>query len=135
MFLGEYYTKFTGHGRIVLPKKFRAEAGEKKEFILSRGFEGCIWGFSVDDWQKEADKQVQMPVTEKEGRDVRRYLFSAAESVHLDEQGRFVIPGALLKYANLKDEVVLVGAGDHFEIWNVKSWKKMINSLTGQKEI
>ncbi|MCL5783793.1 MAG: division/cell wall cluster transcriptional repressor MraZ [Patescibacteria group bacterium] len=130
MFLGEYHTKFTGHNRIVLPKKFRSELKGKNEIILSRGFEGCIWGFSPEDWEKEANKQMEIPVTEKEARDLRRYLFSAAESVKLDEQGRFIIPGTLLVYANLKDNVVLIGAGDHFEIWNEKSWKNLITNLT-----
>lgn len=98
--------------------------------MLSRGFEGCIWGFSVEDWQKEAEKQLLISATEKEARDLRRYLFSAAEEVDLDSQGRFVIPKPLLKYAKLEGEVVLVGTGDHFEIWNPVSWQELLNTLT-----
>ena len=52
MFLGEFQTKFTGHGRIVLPKKVRSEL-EGDKLILSRGFEGCIWGFNEQDFEKE----------------------------------------------------------------------------------
>ncbi|RJP47117.1 MAG: division/cell wall cluster transcriptional repressor MraZ [Armatimonadetes bacterium] len=134
MFLGEYEVQFTGHGRIVLPKKFRQELGKTEEVVLSRGFEGCIWGFSKEEFEKESGKQLEVPVTDKKGRDLRRYLFSAAESAVLDYQGRFVIPRLLLEYANLKESrVVIIGAGDHFEIWNIESWKREIKKLTSKK--
>lgn len=129
MFLGEYQTKFTGQGRIVLPKKFRQELSGGEEIVLSRGFEGCIWGFPLEEWSKEAQKQLQVPATEEKARNLRRYLFSATESVSLDDQGRFVISKALLEYAKLKKEVVIIGAGDHFEIWDPPGWKSLIKEL------
>lgn len=130
MFLGEYHTGFTGHSRVVLPKKFRQELAGNLTIILSRGFEGCIWGFAQSSWEKEASRQLEGLITEKGSRDVRRYLFSGAESVALDAQGRFVIPSMLLEYAHLKEEVVIIGAGDHFEIWNPDLWEKALKELT-----
>lgn len=130
MFLGKYHTKFTGQGRVVLPKKFRQQLPGGKELILSRGFEGCIWGFPVEEWKKEAEKQLELPITDEKARNIRRYLFSAAESVRLDDQGRFVISSTLLDYANLKEEVAVIGAGDHFEIWNPISWDKLIKEVS-----
>jgi MraZ protein len=134
MFLGEYQTSFSGHGRVILPKKFRQVLGGDTEIVLSRGFEGCIWGFALKDFEKEAERELQMPVTDKEARNVRRYMFSAAESVSLDDQGRFVIPGTLLEYAGITDRVAIIGAGDHFEIWNPENWKKVINQITREGE-
>lgn len=128
MFLGEYYTKFTGKGRVLLPKKFRSEILGNK-LILSRGFEGCIWGFSVSDWEKEARRQLEISVTEERARLIRRYFFSASESVELDNQGRFIIPVALLDYAKINGGVVIIGAGDHFEIWDKVLWGKQLGKL------
>lgn len=130
MFLGEYKVKFTGQGRIVLPRKFRNGIEGEKTVVLSRGMDGCIWGFSKSDWEEEVKKQLEVPVTEKAGRDLRRYLFSAAEMVMVDEQGRFVIPGVLLEYAELKDEAVVIGAGDHFEVWAPSVWKSLLKEIT-----
>lgn len=129
MFLGEYHTNFTGLGRLVLPKKFRQKL-PGGSLVLSRGFEGCIWGFTPEDWEREAGKQLEISATEKEARNLRRYLFSAAEEVELDKQGRFVIPRSLLQYGGLKSEVNLIGAGDHFEIWDPQNWKKIESDLT-----
>lgn len=129
MFLGEYHTNFTGQGRAVLPKKFRQELSGEKLIVLSRGLDGCIWGFPIGAWEKEAGKQIEVSATDKQARDLRRYLFSAAESIQLDSQGRFVIPKNLLIYAGLTEEVVLIGAGDHFEIWSPSLWQKALEEI------
>ena len=128
MFLGEYRTKFTGKGRVILPHKFRQEL-KSREVILSRGFENCIWGFDLTDFEAEAKKQLEISATEERARYMRRYLFSGSESVELDAQGRIIIPSALLDFASVKKEVVIIGAGDHFEIWDVKRWKKHIRKI------
>lgn len=129
MFLGEYQTRFSGHGRIVLPKKFRKELSGINEIVLSRGFEGCIWGYSTETFKKEAEKQLLVSATEKDARYLRRYLFSGAEETFLDMQGRFVISKSLIEYAGLKREVVLIGAGDHFEVWKPENWKKALKEI------
>ncbi len=128
MFLGEYHTKFTGKGRVILPRKMRGEISGK-EIVLSRGFENCVWGFDLKVWKREAEKQLEISATEEQARYLRRYLFSGSEPVELDSQGRFIVPSALLTFANLVDEVVIIGAGDHFEIWNEKNWEKHIREV------
>ena len=128
MFLGEYATKFSGKGRVILPHKFRQEL-KSKEVILSRGFEKCIWGFDLKDFEEEARKQLETSATEERARYMRRYLFSGSESVELDAQGRIVIPSALLDFASVSSEVIIIGAGDHFEVWDTKIWKKHIKMI------
>lgn len=129
MFLGEYHTKFSGKGRIILPKLMRIQLGEDREVVLSRGFEGCIFGFSRKGFEEEARKQVEVSATEERGRFLRRYLFSGSVPAELDTQGRFIIPSALLTYASLGQEVSIIGAGDHFEIWNIDLWKKHLKEV------
>ncbi|OGE36980.1 division/cell wall cluster transcriptional repressor MraZ [Candidatus Daviesbacteria bacterium RIFCSPLOWO2_01_FULL_39_12] len=128
MFLGEYQLNFSGKGRIVLPKKIRQEI-KGKDLILSRGFENCIWGFSPEEFEKEAKRQLEISATEERARYLRRYLFSGSVPAELDSQGRFVIPSALLTYARIMEEVVIIGAGDHFEVWNKNFWKKHLTEI------
>lgn len=128
MFLGEYIIKFSGKGRIVLPNKMRDEL-KGKVAILSRGFEGCIFGFSPEGFDKEYKRQLEVSATEERARYLRRYLFSGSVPVELDVQGRFVIPSALLTYAKVEDDAVIIGAGDHFEIWNNNFWKKHLREV------
>lgn len=128
MFLGEYQTKFSGNGRVILPKKLR-QAVSGDEIILSKGFEGCIWGFDKKVWEKQAEKQLEVSAVEENARNLRRYLFSSSIQIDLDEQGRFVIPGSLLTYAKINLDVILVGAGDHFEVWDKAQWDKEAKRL------
>lgn len=125
MFLGEYQINFSGRGRVILPKKLR-EGISSDEIILSKGFEGCIWGFDKKLWGIEAEKQLEVSSLDEKARLLRRYLFSSSVMVDLDEQGRFVIPSSLLDYAQVRGMVVIIGAGDHFEIWNQSNWEKHI---------
>lgn len=125
MFLGTYQTLFSGKGRVILPKKFRAEL-KGLEIVLTRGLDGCIWGFDKKNWEKEARAQLETPITDKKGRDLRRLIFSGTEIAELDSQGRFIIPMALLSYAGINKGVVMIGAGDHIEIWDPNGWEELI---------
>ena len=50
-------------------------------------------------------------------------MFAQAEEVDLDSQGRFVLNGNLKNYAGLEaGEITIIGAGDHFEIWDKNEW-------------
>ena len=130
MFLGEYQTKFTGRGRVILPKKIRSGLSDG-QIVLSRGFENCVWGFSREDFEKEASKQLELPITEQRARNLRRFIFSGSVEVDIDVQGRFVIPAGLLEHASLNEgsEVVIIGAGDHFEIWENSMWSKQLKDM------
>ncbi len=123
MFLGSYVTSFDLNSRrIALPKKIRDYLATS-EIILSFGFEKCIFGFDVHSWNKEAQKQIDEPLTQKQPRTLRRFFFSSAIVIRLDDQGRFVIPANYLEYAHIKKPIV-IGAGDHFEIWEEKLWAR-----------
>lgn len=112
-----------------MPRKIRLGL-KSREVILSRGFEGCIWGFDFKDFEKEAKKQLEISATEERARYLRRYLFSGSQSVELDAQGRIIIPSALLDFASVKGDVAIIGAGDHFEIWNSQIWKKHLKEIS-----
>lgn len=129
MFLGSYKVYFSGKNRIILPKKFRQELGNEDKFYLVKGIDGEIWGFNLNEWQKEVKNRLSLPLIELSGRLERRKFFSNAEECDLDSQGRFIISGELINYSEIKNEVLLIGAGDHFEIWNPKLWDKIMSRV------
>lgn len=128
MFLGEYQTKIFSPGRVILPKNLRKEISGNF-VILSKGFENCVWGFDKKDFEEEAQKTLEVAATEERARFLRRYVFASAMPAELDRQGRFTVPSALLTYAKLEEEVVIIGAGDHFEIWEAKLWQKHMREV------
>ncbi len=128
MFLGSYRPSFDAKSRrFALPKKIRLELNND-EIILSLGFEKCIFGFNPENWQAEAEKQLETPITSRSARDTRRFLFSSAQHLILDNQGRFILPDDLCQFAKIGKPVV-IGAGDHFEIWDELNWNRQKTKL------
>ena len=85
MFLGSYTPSFDPFSRrIALPKKIRIKLA-KNEIILSYGFERCLFGFDVNSWKKESEKQLNLPLTERGPRNIRRFIFSGAATIRLDD--------------------------------------------------
>lgn len=123
VFFGEYQINFSGSGRLLLPKKVR-ELLKGNTFILTKGFGNCLSGYDKDDWEKRATELLNPSLLQPTDMDNRRYIFSSLVYLEIDEQGRFVVPKNLLEYGQLKDKTVIIGVGDHFEIWDVQKWKE-----------
>ena len=131
MFLGEYQPNITEGNRIALPKKLREQVvGE--EVVLAKGFEKCVFLYDKADWEKEWEKQIDNPITDAKTRQLKRYVFSGAVSAVLDDQGRVVVPQALRTYAGLEKEVVIIGAGDHMELWDRLTWESHLNKISSE---
>lgn len=128
MLLGEYKHSVTKGNRLALPSKIRNEL-KGEDVILARGFESCILGYEKEVWQKMAEVELAKPVTELEARKTRRQLFPGALLTEIDQQGRIVIPKALLDHASIKEKVTVVGVGDHFEIWEEGSWENYLKTI------
>jgi MraZ protein len=122
MLLGTYKPTLIGKNRLALPKKLRKEIFGS-EIILSIGLEKCIFGFEEKKWESVTASDLNRPISDSEGRDIRRRLCMNAEKIELDSQGRFVIPETMFEYSGLKEDLTLIGAGDHFEIWDDKIWE------------
>ncbi|MBW6441298.1 division/cell wall cluster transcriptional repressor MraZ [Patescibacteria group bacterium] len=123
MFLGEYQPNITEGSRIALPKKLREQISGD-EIILSKGFEKCIFVYDKEDWVTEAQKQIENPITDSRTRDLKRYMYSGASETTIDSQGRVVIPNNLKEYAQINKKTIVIGAGDHVEIWDLDNWSE-----------
>lgn len=123
MFLGTFEPNLMDKGRIALPKKIRQELGDER-MVLTIGFEKCIFGFKSKDWEVVTQAELSRPLfSDKQGRDLRRKMCAEAVNIELDSQGRFVIPEGMVNFADITNKIVVIGAGDHFEIWNKKQWE------------
>lgn len=129
MFLGSFKTIFSGRNRIILPKRFRKVLGNEDKFYVLMGKNGEIWGFNQLNWLKLVDDTLKLPLDSEEGRVKRLQLFPKAEECVLDGQGRFILPQELAERVDFKQEILIIGAGDHFEIWDSKLWQKQIERI------
>lgn len=125
VFYGEYVISITDGGRIVIPKKIR-ENLKGEVFILTKGFDMCLSGYDKDDWERRTQELLHISLLDRENLDKKRTIFAGANYIGIDDQGRFVIPKALLEFIEVLSSVTIIGVGDHFEIWETKNWKKYL---------
>lgn len=121
MFIGQYTNKMDSKGRISMPIKFRENLGNK--FIITRGLDSCLFGYSLQEWQKIESKVKSLPITKKNARAFQRFFFSGATEVEIDKQGRINIPKALLEHASLNKDCVVNGVSNRIEIWDKYKWE------------
>ena len=122
MLIGEYEHSLDAKGRLIMPAKLREDIGEK--FIITKGLDGCLFGFSQNEWTNFEEKLKTLPLTNKNARDFVRFFLSGATECEIDKQGRFLIAGNLREYAEMEKEVAIIGVGTRIEIWNKEKWKQ-----------
>jgi MraZ protein len=128
MLLGEHHCPTDGEGRLTVPAEFRTELADG--VIVTRGIERCLFVYPATEWRKLADKmQNRLPLTNRLARAFKRLLFSGALTCAPDQRGRICLPALLRQYANIGDEVVVVGLVSHLEIWNSQQWQEMSAAL------
>ena len=122
MLIGEYSHTIDNKGRMIVPAKFRTELGES--FIVTNGFDGCLYGYSLEEWKSIEEKVKTLPlITGKDARNFTRFFFSSAILCELDSQGRILITQNLREYAMLLKDIVVIGVSTRIEIWSKEKWE------------
>lgn len=126
LFIGEYEHNLDVKGRVSMPAKLREDISEK--FVVTKGLDGCLFAYSLTEWNNFEEKLKTLPLTNKNARDFVRFFLSGAIECEIDKQGRFLIPNNLRIYAKLEKELVIIGVGTRIEIWDKKLWQNYSSS-------
>lgn len=123
MLMGEFQHNIDAKGRLIVPSKFRESLGES--FIVTRGLDGCLFGYPKEAWSELEEKLKQLPLAKKESRQFTRFFYSGAVECSLDKQGRINLPKTLIDYAKLEKSCYLIGVSERIEIWSEDRWKEV----------
>lgn len=126
--MGEFQHSIDSKGRLIIPVKFRDQLGSK--FVITRGLDGCLFGYPMDEWRVLEEKLKKLPLNKRDARSFVRFFYSAATESELDKQGRINVPKTLRSHAGLEKKCVIVGVSNRFEIWSEERW----NSFTDEAE-
>lgn len=122
MLIGEFQHNIDTKGRLIMPAKFRPDLGQV--FIITRGLDGCLFGFPMEAWEKIQEKLKQLPLAKKDARKFTRFFYSAATEVEFDKQGRINLPSNLIEFAKIDKECRVIGVSDRIEIWSSELWEE-----------
>ena len=130
MFYGEFEHAIDRKGRLIVPAKFRQALKDHsvKSLFLTRGLDGCLFLFPELEWRLAESRFKQIPFTKGEGRKFNRLFFSGAAEVMVDRLGRLLIPRGLKEFAQIKQDVVIVGVSSRMEVWAKEKWQAFYES-------
>ena len=131
MLIGEYEHSLDVKGRLIMPSKFRDDIGEK--FIITKGLDGCLFAFSLEEWKNFEQKLRSLPISNKDARAFSRFFFAGAIDCEIDKQGRFLISSNLRDFAELTKEVVIIGMDSRIEIWSKDKWQKCDDEISADE--
>ena len=127
MFLSSYENKLDKKGRVSVPASFRS-------YLSSLGYNGAVCYPSFNNQSIEACSQDRIeklsntidslnPFEEK--RDFfATSILSESISLQFDSEGRISLPSKLLKHAKIKNNMLFVGQGNTFQIWEPSIFEK-----------
>ena len=127
MFQGATELSLDAKGRLAVPTRYRdALNAGGGAVVLTAHPDGCVLLYPRPAWEPIGTRIQSLSSFNEQARWWQRLLVGFAEELALDAQGRILVSPALRKFGDLKKEVMLVGQGSHFEIWDVTAWEKKL---------
>ena len=120
MLVGTYDHRVDSKGRMVLPARFREELGSG--VVATVGIDRCVVLYALPEWERLLNKLQGLPMTKGKTRDLLRVLLASATEMEFDAMGRILLPPFLRQHGDLRQEVCVIGVGDHLEIWDSQHW-------------
>jgi len=104
-------------GRMSIPARHRDALALQCEgrVTLTRHPHGCLLLFPRRVWEQHREQISNWPMS---ARAWQRIFLGSASDVEMDSAGRILISPELRNVATLSREVMLLGMGSHFEIWD-----------------
>jgi len=130
-FRGQHEHNIDAKDRITVPAAHRAALAAG--LVVMEGVERCVevWPAAAAEAMEAAWINPLSPMG-ADGRRIRRRGFGTSEQTELDSAGRVRLPRHLIKHAELLGPSLVVGVGDHLEIWNVAAWERESEEFEAQ---
>lgn len=117
MFQGASALNLDAKGRMTIPSKHRDALSLQCEgrVTLTRHPHGCLLFFPRPVWENHREQIAAWPMS---ARAWQRVFLGNASDVEMDTAGRILIAPELRAAVGLTRDVMLLGMGSHFEIWD-----------------
>tara|TARA_B100000282_G_scaffold143770_1_gene103333 strand:+ start:110 stop:526 length:417 start_codon:yes stop_codon:yes gene_type:complete len=125
-FLSSFYGILDSKNRIAIPSSFRStiKISREKIFIFKSLKYNCLeihLASKINSLIKSFDEK---DFFSKKNDHFKTAILSDLEEIKIDKEGRFVIKDQLQKFSKLSKNLIFIGKGNHFEIWDKKLGEK-----------
>jgi MraZ protein len=125
VFQGSHAINLDAKGRIAIPAKCRealASVCQGRVVLTAHTQDRCVLLYPEPEWEQILPKIEALPSFNKAALRAQRLLIGYATPLELDGAGRLLIPPTLRDYAGLDKNLMLVGLGKKFELWDEAAW-------------
>jgi MraZ protein len=98
---------------------------------VAPGTDGSLAIYDEGSFLQLADRFSSASPAQRDVRAFGRLFYAQARRTELDKQGRLRIPPELSQWAALSTDAVLVGVGNHMELWESKRWDRYTSERRG----
>ena len=122
---GTYVRTLDEKSRFAIPKRLRDAMGTSDNplLYLTPGTDGSLSLFTESAFLRMGERLGRGSPTGQDVRAFSRLFYGQAQSIEIDKQGRVRVPSELAQLASITKELVLLGVGDHLELWDRASWE------------
>ena len=127
---GEFELRIDEKNRLSIPARVREQISEEEwgsGFYLVWGVNRILSLYPDKYYQRIALAVAPRRVAPDESLAFDRVNFALAGKVDLDRQGRVLLGEKMVSRAKLSEEVALIGARDHLEIWDRQQWDRYLD--------
>jgi MraZ protein len=123
---GTFTCKLDDRHGLVLPREVWEQLGKSDTVLLTPGPDRCLWLCTHTSVARVLERVEKSGAADREVQTFRRLYYSQSEKAVVDASGRLAVCDKLAEYAGLGmgKEVVLIGADDHFELWDAAGWQR-----------
>ena len=120
-------------GRLAIPTRHRETlVTARRPLVLTAHPEGCALIYHEAEWETVRAQVEKFPSFHAQASWWKRLLLGFEEHVLPDGSGRILVSPALRMHAKLEREVMLMGQGRYFELWDSGVWStKRDGALAG----
>ncbi len=124
IFQGSNALALDAKGRMNIPQKHRDALIELSggALTLTKHPEGCLQLLPRNVWEKMREAIAALPMG---GGNAKRFFLGSASDVEIDSAGRILISPELRDFAQLTRDVMLLGVGSSFEVWDTRKFAEM----------
>ena len=122
MFLSSFYGIIDTKNRVAIPSSFRSVINSTREkiFIFKSLKYECLeihLSSKINSLVRNFDEK---DFFSKKNDHFKTAILSDLEEITIDKEGRFTLKEQLQKFSKLSKEIIFIGKGNHFEIWEKK---------------
>ncbi|MCO6429194.1 division/cell wall cluster transcriptional repressor MraZ [Nitrosomonas communis] len=130
MFRGITQLCLDSKSRFAVPAKYRDELSSRcaGNLVITADPSRCLLIYPQPAWEPIEKKLNSLSSFDPQSRSLQRLIVGNACDVEMDSAGRILVVMPLRQFAGLTKDIVLVGQGEKFELWDAEKWNQEIEA-------